>query len=269
MEFTGERLVPSKFEENAQLYIEHITRYIFAEKYVKNRVVLDVGCGCGYGTQRLSQYATEIAGIDISTDAIDYCNSNHARGNINFKKMDCYHMDFPKNYFDVVVSFEVIEHLEDQVRYLDEIFRVLKEGGIFIVSTPNIVKFGKTNNPYHVNELDLDSFASLLKRYCTKVDLFGQKIDETVLLNAKVKVLKSELRELKHEMSNIYGLLAKSLIPKVLKAFLKRTVFNGYARKNEENEKLSASSYPMLMSDISITDKNISNSEYLIAVCYK
>src|SRR3989338_4180848 len=110
MIYTGERLIPSKFSNNSQLYIEHMSRYMFASDYVKDRTVLDAGCGCGYGSAHLSQFARKVIGIDISKEAIDYCNSNYTGNNINFKQMSCYDLGFPQGSFDVVVSFEVIEH---------------------------------------------------------------------------------------------------------------------------------------------------------------
>ena len=108
LEFTGERLVPNKISPKSSLYVEHFTRYQFAQHFANGKVVLDAGCGCGYGSDYLSHVASRVEGIDISVDAINYAKQQHKRHNLNFSAMDCCDIKFKDNKFNVVVAFEFI-----------------------------------------------------------------------------------------------------------------------------------------------------------------
>ena len=137
MDFTGERLVPGKVD--LELEVEHMNRYIFASDLVKNKKVLDAACGTGYGTALLAQSAERVFGIDISKEAISYAESNYSAKNVNFAVANIEKLPFESDFFDVVVSFETIEHVDTQKqeKFLSEVKRILKKDGIFIISTPN------------------------------------------------------------------------------------------------------------------------------------
>lgn len=128
--FTGERVVPGKVSDYN--FYEAFCRYEFVRPYVKDKIVLDAGCGQGYGSFYLSQTAKEVFGIDIAANAIHDARKNYKRSNLCFKIMDVAKMEFPDNFFDVICSFEVIEHLENYKVYLTEIGRVLKPSGFFL-----------------------------------------------------------------------------------------------------------------------------------------
>lgn len=172
--FTGERVVPGKVDK--ALWDEHIARYIFAADFIKGRVVLDAGCGSGYGTDYLASCeAQQVIGVDISPEAVAYAQSHYKRQNLEFRIMDVTGLDLADKSFDVIVSFEVIEHLNHQEKFLSEVARILKDEGTFIVSTPN----KEANppgyvNPFHTREFTLGKFYSLLKRYFRSVEILLQ-----------------------------------------------------------------------------------------------
>lgn len=178
MDFTGERLVPGKVE--LELEVEHTNRYIFARPLVKDKKVLDAACGTGYGSAILSKTAASVFGVDISKEAISYAKNNYSAPNISFSVADIESLPFEDNFFDVVVSFETIEHVDTQKqeKFLSEVKRTLKKDGIFIVSTPNRdVYKERGENHFHVAELFFAEFKTLLEHHFKNVKIFSQKFE--------------------------------------------------------------------------------------------
>ncbi len=154
---------------------QHIMRYIFAGQYVKEKVVLDVACGSGYGSNYLARKgAKKVFGTDIDKVPLEIARKNYSTPNLEFVQGSVLELPFPDNFFDVVVSFETIEHLTETKKYIKEIKRVLKKGGTFICSTPNI-KY--TEHPeYHVREFYPSEFFSLIEKNFGNVKKYAQYI---------------------------------------------------------------------------------------------
>ncbi len=177
VEFTGERVIPGQV--NDDLWIEHFARYAFARQYAEGRRVLDAGCGTGYGSAELAQSAAEVSGLDVSGDAIEYARTNYPIPNLRFVVSSCATMPFPDKSFDVIVAFEVIEHLADHRQFLNECGRLLRSEGLFIVSSPNKRYYSESRaqtgpNPYHEHEFEADEFVSELNRVFSNVRLLLQ-----------------------------------------------------------------------------------------------
>jgi glycosyltransferase involved in cell wall biosynthesis/ubiquinone/menaquinone biosynthesis C-methylase UbiE len=154
----------------------HLKRYDFAKHFCANKVVLDAACGTGYGSHYLAEFAKEVIGIDISKEAITYAKEHYQRENIQFKAMDVHNLEFPDKYFDAVCSFETLEHLEEPVKFVSEVKRVLKDDGIFIISTPYTKRTTyNPKNPYHKVEFSRKEFEGFLKKYFMNVEIFGQR----------------------------------------------------------------------------------------------
>ena len=182
LEFTGERVIPGKPELQFLLQ-EHVVRYLFASQQVKNRIVLDVACGTGYGSNLLlNRGARKAIGIDNSIDAINYCIKNYLRDNLEFKIGDCENLEFDEGHFDMIVSFETIEHLKNQENFLLEIKRLLKKSGLFIVSTPNKLMYPE-GNPYHYKEFTYNEFKGLLLKFFPIVDIFYQFYPPSIIIS--------------------------------------------------------------------------------------
>ena len=149
-EFDLERVSPND-ERTKFLFQEHSIRYLFASQFTSSKTVLDAACGSGYGSAILSESgAQKEVGIDHSLEAIEYCEKNFKKANLEFKKQNCEKITLD-TMFDVVISFETIEHLKNQDNFLTEIKRVLKDDGLFIVSTPNTDNY-PSGNPFHNKE---------------------------------------------------------------------------------------------------------------------
>lgn len=153
------------------LSIQHIERYRFACTLLQpGQKVLDIACGTGYGTAMLLQRGCKVVGADIDNEIL---KEARMRWNYDgFVQADALDLPFPDASFDAVVSFETIEHVADGERFLAEMRRVLRPGGIFICSTPNV---RYTAHPScHVKEYEPDEFFKLVESYFANVKHYGQ-----------------------------------------------------------------------------------------------
>ena len=150
---------------------EHVHRYIFAANFVKDKIVLDAACGTGYGSNYLSNYANLVYGIDINQDVIENNKEIYKKENLFFINGSIYQLPFDDNIFDVIVSFETVEHVNDGNKVLSEFKRVLKPEGILIISTPNKqISIEKSIiNPFHKHEYFEDEFKELINKFFSNV----------------------------------------------------------------------------------------------------
>ena len=118
---------------------QHVQRYEFARPLVRGKKVLDVSCGVGYGSRILSETAEHVTGVDLSTDAIARARRQNQGPRIDFQEADATQLPLADHSMDAVVSLETIEHLpQDRVDlFLNELYRVLKPGGLLLMSTPD------------------------------------------------------------------------------------------------------------------------------------
>ena len=154
---------------------EHIARYVFASQFVKDKTVIDVASGMGYGSHYLSKSgATLVIGADISFDAIARAEKRYRREGLHFVAADATRMPFEDCACDVLVSFETIEHIEQYETYLSECTRVLKNDGLFVCSTPNKRVSRYYQPDFHVKEFYPEEFFELVNKYFNEVSCFGQ-----------------------------------------------------------------------------------------------
>src|SRR6185295_9345467 len=109
MEFTGERYLPELL--SAKISYEHWHRYIFASRFCTQKKVLDIACGEGFGSNFLSGYAESVQGIDIAPEVIEHAKRKYQNERLNFAVSNAVSVPFEPENFDVVVSFETLEHL--------------------------------------------------------------------------------------------------------------------------------------------------------------
>lgn len=167
-------------ESTGRWWGEHIHRYNEALLLIQsNDTVLDIACGTGFGTDIIAAKTNgKVTGGDIAPEAIDECNNRWKRTNLEFKVLDGTRLAFPDNYFDKIVSFETIEHTSQYWEMAAEFARVLKPGGLLILSTPNrevSSPDGVIVNPYHIQEFTCDELKQLLQAAFPHVQLFGQR----------------------------------------------------------------------------------------------
>ena len=186
MPFTGERLTS---DYGGQTKFEHLHRYLLAREFCRGMEVLDVASGEGYGAALIAQIARSVVGIEIASEAVAHATTSYACPNLRFLAGDARALPLPDAAFDVAVSFETIEHFAEQERFVAEVRRVLRPGGLFIVSTPDRDNYSPAEapaNPYHVRELTCDEFLALLRGQFADVDLLLQRpVLGSVLLPCK------------------------------------------------------------------------------------
>ena len=187
LEFTGERVIPGLAD--ASLFNEHQARYRFATRFLTRfagrAAVLDAGCGTGYGSAEFPDTAS-VAAMDLSADAIRYAREHFGAPHIQFLQAACETLPFADNSFDLITAFEVIEHLERWPQLLTEARRVLKAGGILLVSTPNKSAYAESRadagpNPFHVREFEYEEFRVALTDIFPHVSLWSQNHAEAIV----------------------------------------------------------------------------------------
>jgi len=186
LNFTGERVVPNN-TCHAQTMSEHLIRYAFATKYAKVGKILDVACGSGYGLKVMGLLGAGKNGADIDKESVDYSREFNDQGNfyqIDFEnqKLDKYlfgHLNDEEiingNKFELITSFETIEHLDDPNLFLQGIQDCLKDDGKFIYSIPlaNPSKFHKVVYTF-------ESAYELITKYFEHEELYIQEGIELV-----------------------------------------------------------------------------------------
>ncbi len=181
MEIPRERLILGQM--TARTENEHLARYQFAMELVAGKRVADIACGSGYGTQMLSSAgARSVHGLDISEEAVEFARRQYNTANVTYSVGNAQDLlTISDGEFDVVVSFETIEHIEDVEAYLDEMKRILCPGGVFVVSSPDrrLASFwhwvlAHPKNPYHVREYTERELLDLLSTRFQIKACYGQ-----------------------------------------------------------------------------------------------
>jgi len=152
----------------------HLERYRFAARYVEGAEVADIACGTGYGTELLCAEgkAVRAVGVDVDAEAVEYAAAVHGHAAARYVCASADRTGLTEESFDVIVSFETIEHVADDVPLLDEFSRLLRPGGTLVCSTPN--EWPLELAEHHVRVYDHASFQSLLER-CFEVEaLYNQ-----------------------------------------------------------------------------------------------
>ncbi len=177
IQWTGERCVP--WAPDVQVVYEHLHRYMWAAQWLTGLRVLDLASGEGFGAAILAHTAASVLGIDIDPLTVEHSRLNYGAERLDFQVADALDLGhMPAGHFDAVVAFEMVEHLDDHDRLLDQIRHVLRPGGLVIMSTPDRRVYEgvrREENPYHVHELDTDEFGSLLTSRFTNLRVWGQR----------------------------------------------------------------------------------------------
>jgi SAM-dependent methyltransferase len=163
---TGERL-----NEQSDLFaidkVRHLAAYAFAAERAIGARVLDFGCGSGYGAAELASPAKVVVGVDRYIPPVE-----DRRPGVTYVRADLEVAPLVASAFDLVVSFQVIEHLVDPTQYLRAIAGALAPGGAALISTPNILVSDR-ENPYHVHEYEADELRDRALEHFERVEMLG------------------------------------------------------------------------------------------------
>lgn len=180
LEWTGERIIPKTMKMMNGMLLEHIARYYFALPYINGRV-LDIACGTGYGCHLVAKdrkrEVTEMIGVDIDEETIKYATHEYHHQKVTYMQGDALDPQLPERLgmFDTILSFETIEHVSDEITFMDHLYQMLKPGGTLVLSSP----FGRgrgmpTSEPFHVHQLTPEEFEQLFERF-SKVEIYYQR----------------------------------------------------------------------------------------------
>lgn len=176
LEDTGERLLPTWEHVSVA---EHLHRYALALPLAAGKRVLDIASGEGYGTSLLGTKAARVVGVDRSADAVAHATQHYAGSTVTFVQGDAARIPCRDAAFDMVVSFETIEHLLDQEGMLAEIRRVLAPEGFLVLSSPERANHGDKEgyvNTFHVRELYGADFLERIRHHFSHVVHLHQQV---------------------------------------------------------------------------------------------
>lgn len=160
---TGERTLPNLDIEN-YWFRRHEVVYERMASHCVGRDVLEAGCGEGYGADLIAGVAHRIIAIDYDEAAVTHVRNRYPR--VDVMQANLAELPLPNASLDVVVNFQVIEHLWDQGQFVRECARVLRPSGLLVMSTPNRITFSAgrdtPTNPFHTRELNADELTQLL-----------------------------------------------------------------------------------------------------------
>ncbi|MFH0762961.1 MAG: class I SAM-dependent methyltransferase [Candidatus Omnitrophota bacterium] len=175
------RIIPE--QAPAKFYAQHLKPYEFLRNDSAGKRVLELGCGDGYGSFYLAKIASRAVGIDYEEKVILQAKNKYRHPNLSFLCMNATNLGFKDNSFDIICSFQVIEHIPENklMLYLSEIKRVLSPGGRFYLSTLNLEHNMKSpltykKNSAHCKEFKVDELKKLLLDIFPAVRIYGLRL---------------------------------------------------------------------------------------------
>ena len=144
-------------------------RYLFAIKYVKNRSVLDCGCGLGWGSYLISSNTKSVLAIDVNNNALDFSREHWKEDNLQFKKQSVLKLDELDEKYGAILGYELIEHLtlDDGARFLNQSYKSLDKNGVLILSSSfplrqEKARLSEQRNKYHLHVYTKQEISDLL-----------------------------------------------------------------------------------------------------------
>jgi SAM-dependent methyltransferase len=168
-------------DSDVGLLAEHKSRYRFAANTTAPQRLLDIACGSGLGFWHFPDVPL-VVGADLEVDALRLADDARAGAPnaVALARTDGTALPFRSGAFDVITSFETVEHIPDDESFLMELARVLSPHGALLMSTPNAIitgpSFGVPRNPFHIREYKPAQFRDLLLASFADVTLLGQRV---------------------------------------------------------------------------------------------
>lgn len=263
MKETGERrtVTSSQSPEDRAQDLFHVFPYHFVKRFCSTDTrVLDVGFGEGYGAAILSEAVGEYVGLDMSEDAVRHASSRYIFPNVRFERSDAATIPFDAGSFDLVVSFHVLEHVDQPEPYLAELARVSRLGGQVVIVTPNgafrLAPGERPWNRFHVREFDRAELTQLLSKHFTQFAVMG------IAGNAEMNGLEQARVARARRFARLDPLGLRYRLPEVLLFRIRRWLTSAAVRAT----KRSGGAPDFSLSDVRCVESGIDDSIHLIAV---
>ena len=261
------------------LHANHIKAYDFVAPHCKGKKVLNIGCFIGYGETRIFSQAKEIIAIDSDEEALEFAHQSRFIPNAKFEKVDARRLPFSNATFDIVIAFQLIEHIPPtEVRkFLQEVSRVLKEKGLFFVVTPNrkfrLMPFQRPFNPEHYQEFTAKGLLEILKPTFEDVQIKGVRASGWIEEIERNRVRRSPLQV--YPPDPLYGFLNR-VLPMKIKNWLKEIkskMTKSFQPKDRcspiSNNQFNNLFQKFSMEDFYLENQALDKSMDLFAVCRK
>lgn len=257
-------MIPERISTTSNLtygMVQHLHRYAFASVFANRKRVLDIACGEGYGSNLIAQIAEAVVGVDIDEETVHNAKNKYQRQNLIFQLGSASAIPCEDKYFDIVISFETIEHHYEHMKMFAEIKRVLKPNGLLILSSPDKTfsdAFGIINE-YHVKELEKDELLNLTQQFFNFSKIMVQQLVVGSLISpiddsiSRFMVFDGNFNELKYQLTSsdpfnvpFFNILVSSDVEIDLTAYPLSSFYNAYSvyeRKLHEKESLAKMPY--------------------------
>lgn len=222
--FTGERVIPDD-PKWAWCFQAHLFGYEdLVRRTQPGGIMLDIGCGEGYGAAALSKHARTVVTGDVSFEAVAHAKQRYGAGNIHWLVFDAQQLPFRDAAFDVTSSLQVIEHFADTEAHLVDVARVTKPSGMHYVTTPNIELMGdaERDNPYHLRDFTAKDLREALEAHFERVTLEGMfyvedspRVRAMLGAEAAEESMRPRLRAIEERLSRLPGALRARIRPLV------------------------------------------------------
>jgi ubiquinone/menaquinone biosynthesis C-methylase UbiE len=273
---SAERLFPQthwRKQDQHLLFLRQLFAYRYAEALVTGKKVLDLGCGAGYGITMLAKQAYRAVGMDRDREGLSFAHTHsHQEETPPFFVMaDAHHLPFLAQTFDVVLSFQVIEHVRQPVQYLQAIKRILVPDGLAIFTTPNrrlrLLPWQRPWNQYHLQEYDWRQFRRLLQVVFSRVSLLGITAIEEIVTLEKCRV--------KQDPWLVYGELFYQYARNLAPAFVMHSLAKSLqGRRERKAKRLVQIQYPgetsrqYTVNDYRVVEEHLADCLDLLACCW-
>ena len=258
-----------KNKQDCISFLSHKKAYEEIVQYIKDKKVLEIGCGAGYGAKFMSHYACEICTVDLDRESLKYAKENNFSKNIRYIHANVLEgIPLDDNSFDIAVSFQVFEHIDKKnaIDFLNEIKRILKDNSLLIITTPNrkirLQPFQKPINKYHKIEYSGKGLYKVLIKAFKFVEIIGLRaVEEIEIEKRKTKqtifqaYIRNPIRKIILETSRILGI-------RIIVRFFENRTKKGTKLKLDSKEIINYST-----EDFFYSADNIDKSIDLMAIC--
>jgi 2-polyprenyl-3-methyl-5-hydroxy-6-metoxy-1,4-benzoquinol methylase len=194
-------LVPTESfhtKEQYVLHLMHLKSYEVAAEIARNKRTLDFGCNIGYGSAILNTTSQSVTGVDVSPQAIAAAKARYAESGVRFEVVDGHSAPLQSGSFDVIASFQVIEHIVDVDSYIRQLRRLLTADGLVVLTTPNAVLRVHPGmrpwNRFHAREYTAAELETLLNQSFRHVKIYGLFADEPLYSIERNRVIRKRER---------------------------------------------------------------------------